>query len=140
MGGLTACAAALVLARCGDIDGGVARMREGVRVLRAVPLAASVFAQHITQQMLPVAAGVLVIRAERDDDRELARLAAVLSGAHGDRMGLQGTYMERLERERREAALVAMLGREELDRLLEQGGGLSWDETAALLDDLAAGG
>ncbi|MGC0311678.1 ATP-binding protein [Kitasatospora acidiphila] len=139
MGGLTACAAALILARCGDIDAGVARMREGVRILRVVPLAASVFAQHITQQMLPVVAGVLELRAERDGDLELARLAAVLSGAHGDRMGLQGTYMERLERSRREAELVAMLGREEFDRLIEQGGGLSWDETTALLDALMDG-
>jgi tetratricopeptide (TPR) repeat protein len=136
IGGLVACAAALILARCGDVDGAARRLHEGLSALRGVPQSAFAFAQHATLQLFPVVAGVVAIRAEADGDRELAGLAARLVGAQRGRLGVQGSYLERLERARREESLTAMLGDAEFERLGELGAGLSWEESAALLDEV----
>ncbi|WP_035849752.1 AfsR/SARP family transcriptional regulator [Kitasatospora azatica] len=133
---LVACGESLVLARSGEVDQGVERLRHGLRRLAEVPETAAVFTQHVTLLLIPLIAGVLLIRAERDGDRVPARRAALLVGAHGGRLGVQGSFLERLEAATREAALNRLLGEAEVERLKAEGRGLSWEETTALLDVL----
>ncbi|GAA1969467.1 AfsR/SARP family transcriptional regulator [Kitasatospora viridis] len=133
--GLVSCAEATVRVRCGELEEAVGLLRHGLSLLREVPESASAFAQQITVQLLPMAASVLSALAEWADDREPARRAALLLGAHGGRMGLQSLYLEKLERERRDAVLNELLGVDEYARLRAQGRELSWEQTAALLVD-----
>ncbi|WP_344445734.1 ATP-binding protein, partial [Kitasatospora nipponensis] len=134
--GMLACAEALVMARCGEVDEGVRRLGEGLRVLREIPAGAMIFAEHVTLMMLPVATGVMVIRAQRDQDRELSHRIGLLAGAHTARTGVQGSYLDRHERAAREQALIGLLGRPRYERACEQGHELSWEEVVALLAEL----
>ncbi|MDH6115784.1 putative ATPase/DNA-binding SARP family transcriptional activator [Kitasatospora sp. GAS204A] len=136
--GLVSCAEGLVLARCGQVDEAVAQLRAGLRGLREVSAAALVFAQHVTLLLLPAVVGILAARAERDRDRELARQAGLLSGVHGGRLGAQGSFLERIERETRESVLNGLLGEAGFQDACEQGRAFSWAETTALLDQLVA--
>ncbi|WP_442910901.1 AfsR/SARP family transcriptional regulator [Kitasatospora sp. NBC_01266] len=136
---LVSCTEGLVLARGGQVDEGVAALRTGLRELREVPSVVLAFTQHVTLLLLPVMAGTLVVRAERDDDRELARWAAVLEGAHSvGRFGAQGSFLVRIERDIRERTLTAMLGEAGYRDACEQGSAFSWEEVAALLDTVLA--
>ncbi|MCX4749447.1 winged helix-turn-helix domain-containing protein [Kitasatospora sp. NBC_01287] len=139
MSGLVSCSESLVLARSGELDEGVEQLRAGLRELRAVPMVALVFAQHVTLLMLPVVVGVLVIKAERDGDRALAWQAGLLYGAHGARQSSQGMFLERIDRGTRERALIGLLGEAGYQDACEQGRGYSWEETATLLDTLVDG-
>ncbi|MFE9427984.1 ATP-binding protein [Kitasatospora sp. NPDC006697] len=136
IGGLVACAEATVRVRCGQLEQGVARLRVGLRTLREVPETATVFAQQVTLQLLPMVASVLAELARDSGEAEPARRAVLLLGAHGGRMGLQSHYLERIERQRRTDLLTALLGEQEFARIVEQGRDLGWDEVAALLDEL----
>ncbi|MER5864273.1 BTAD domain-containing putative transcriptional regulator [Kitasatospora sp. NPDC002040] len=132
--GLLVCIRSWVVARSGDPDGALALLRQGRRQMRRVDGAAGVFAEHMTVLLLPAFTGTLLIVAGMRDDLRIARLGAVLLGAHDNLHGPRGTFIERQEREESEATARAMLGEAEYLAAHAEGGALGLTETAALLD------
>ncbi|MFJ6380430.1 AfsR/SARP family transcriptional regulator [Kitasatospora sp. NPDC092039] len=124
-----------IIGKAGDPDTGFAMLREGRRQLRAMA-AASGFAEHMTVMVVPAVTAVLCAFAERDGDLERARVAAVLSGAHGGLNGPKGGYLERVERERTEAVLRRLLGDAGFEEARSGGVGMTQEQTHELLERL----
>ncbi|MCG6493289.1 BTAD domain-containing putative transcriptional regulator [Kitasatospora sp. A2-31] len=138
VGGMLTVTRGWIVAQAGDPERGLAILDEGRRLLRAVPPEGSGFAEQLSVMLVPPAAGVLRIFAERDHDLVAGRKAAVLLGAHTELNGPKGGYLDRLERAASEASLRALLGDEAFEAAHAEGAGLSLPQTSSLLDDLMA--
>ncbi|MFG3049644.1 ATP-binding protein [Kitasatospora sp. NPDC048239] len=126
-----------VMARAGDPEGGAELVREGRRLLQAVPEPASGFAEQMSVMLVPPVAGVLRAFAERDGDLVAARRAAVLLGAHQGLHGPRGGWLDRTEREESERSLRALLGEEAFEAARAEGTGLTIGQAGVLLDMVA---
>ncbi|MEV7022178.1 BTAD domain-containing putative transcriptional regulator [Kitasatospora sp. NPDC093558] len=133
--GLLATARGWITARAGRPEEGLAMMRDGRRLLRAME-GASGFAEQMTVMVVPAVAGVLRAFAERDGDLAKARLAAVLLGAHNGLNGPKGGYLDRMDRERSAVALRALLGDEAYEAARAEGDGMTPRQTQDALDEL----
>ncbi|MDH6110158.1 putative ATPase/DNA-binding SARP family transcriptional activator [Kitasatospora sp. MAP12-15] len=133
--GMFSCTRALVTALRGEIPTAVEQLRQGRRLLRAVPGSASVFAQHVTMMVLPVAVAVLALAARSEGDLQSARGLTVLFGAHSE-LTVQGTYLLRRQSARSRELLLGVLGEAEYERAYAEGAGLPWEEAVALFDEL----
>ncbi|MFI9272560.1 BTAD domain-containing putative transcriptional regulator [Kitasatospora sp. NPDC052896] len=134
--GIVGCCRAWVVARAGEPGRGLELLREGRRLVRSVESGANVFAEHMTMMLMLPAVGVLVERAVRDGSRPAAVRGAELLGAHLGLHGIQGSVVEREEREHCERGLVGLLGEEAYRTALAAGGALTLSEACVLLDDL----
>ncbi|KJK56538.1 AfsR/SARP family transcriptional regulator [Saccharothrix sp. ST-888] len=126
---------AWVVALGGDPEAGLELLREARRSVNSVGGVVAVFAEHLTLMLILPAIGVLVRLAELRADLGLARRAAVLMGAHHSLHGGLGSYAERLERERGDRELRALLGEQVYREALAEGGGLTISDAAALMND-----
>ncbi|MEU1508275.1 BTAD domain-containing putative transcriptional regulator [Kitasatospora sp. NPDC005748] len=134
VGGLLTVTRGWMVARSGDPDRGMELLREGRRLLRELTDTTSGFAEQMSVMMVLPAVGVLWAYAERDDDDEAARRAAVLLGAHVGLTGPKGGYLERVESERTEAGLRARLGEDAFAEARALGACRSIAEANALLE------
>ncbi|MFJ8041138.1 BTAD domain-containing putative transcriptional regulator [Kitasatospora sp. NPDC096147] len=132
--GLVLCIRSWVVARAGDPEGALAVLQQGRHRMRDVPGMAGVFADHMTVMLIPSFVGTLLAVGEHRGDRSLIRFSAVLLGAHDALHGPRGTFIEREEREKAHATARALLGREEYDAALAEGGALGLPSTSQLLD------
>ncbi|MFJ3787138.1 ATP-binding protein [Kitasatospora sp. NPDC090091] len=138
VGGMLTVTRGWITARAGDPERGLEIVDEGRRLLRAVPPEGSGFAEQLSVMLVPPAAGVLRVFAERDHDLAAARKAAVLLGAHTELNGPKGGYLDRVERTAAEASLRALLGDEVFEEAHLEGARLSPPQTSSLLDGLMA--
>ncbi|MFF1902008.1 ATP-binding protein [Kitasatospora sp. NPDC058218] len=123
-----------IAALAGDPEFGLGLLHEGRRLLTDVPEAASGLAERMSVMLVPPAVGVLRSFAERDNDLEAARRAAVLLGSYAGLNGPKGGYLDRVEGERAETSLRALLGAEAYAAAHAQGAGLSITQAGTMLD------
>ncbi|MFJ9440599.1 AfsR/SARP family transcriptional regulator [Kitasatospora sp. NPDC101235] len=124
-----------ITARAGDPDAGFELLRDGWRQLRAVT-AASGFFEHMTVLVVPAVTAVLCAFAQYDGDLERARVAAVLTGAHGGLNGPKGGYLDRVERARSEAVLRELMGDAGYEEARADGVGMTQEQAFDLLEGL----
>ncbi|MFE2725603.1 BTAD domain-containing putative transcriptional regulator [Kitasatospora sp. NPDC059327] len=134
VGGMLMVTRGWIVARAGDPEGGMELLSEGRRRLRDVPESASGFAEQMAVMLVPPAIGVLRAFAERDHDLEAARRAAVLLGAHAGLNGPKGGYLDRMESERAEESLRALLGEAGFVAAQREAVGLSVKQAGDLLE------
>ncbi|MFB7663369.1 BTAD domain-containing putative transcriptional regulator [Kitasatospora sp. NPDC056138] len=119
----------------GDPEAGLELLREARRLVNSVDGVVTIFVEHMTVMLLLPAIGVLCGLAGLRADLGLARRAAVLVGVHRSLYSGLGSYAERLEQERSDRELRALLGEQVYREALAEGGGLTISEATALLND-----
>ncbi|MFC5664383.1 BTAD domain-containing putative transcriptional regulator [Kitasatospora misakiensis] len=136
VGGMLTVTRGWITARAGDPDRGRELVNEGRRLMSSAPSGASGFVEQMSVILLPPVIGLLEAFALRDGDRERARQAAVLFGAHAGMNGPKGGYLDRVERERAERSLRGMLGDAVFEAAAAEGGLLTTRDATDLLDRL----
>ncbi len=134
VGGMLTVTRGWITARAGDPDRGRELVNEGRQLMRSAPSGASGFVEQMSVMMLPPVVGLLEAFALRDGDRERARQAAVLFGAHSGMNGPKGGYLDRVERARTERSLRGMLGDAVFEAAAAEGTLLTVRDTNELLD------
>ncbi|MFD8479725.1 ATP-binding protein [Kitasatospora sp. NPDC059673] len=133
--GIVTCIRGWVTARAGDPRTGLEMIRQGRRAMAEVEGRATVFVEHMAMMLLIPLAAVLAELARQEGTLAAARRGAELVGAHDGLSGASGSFMERAERARCEAALRELLGEEGYATAHQQGGRLTLHEASALMND-----
>ncbi|MFE3111690.1 BTAD domain-containing putative transcriptional regulator [Kitasatospora indigofera] len=133
---LLSCIRGWVTARAGEPERGLLLLVGGWSLLRGMKSEAGAFAEQMTVLLVPAAAGVLRVFAERDQDLDCARLAARLIGSHAGLNGPKGGFLDQVEVRTADRSLRQLLGDDGYEAAIAQGGGLSLGGTTAVLDSL----
>ncbi|MCX5213262.1 winged helix-turn-helix domain-containing protein [Kitasatospora sp. NBC_00240] len=133
---LLSCIRGWVTARSGEPERGLLLLIGGWSLLRGMKSEVGAFAEQMTVLLVPAAAGVLRVFAERDQDLDCARQAARLLGSHAGLNGPKGGFLDQVEARTADRSLRRLLGDDGYEAAIAQGGGLSLGGTTAVLDSL----